>query len=227
MSPEFYDFDTGRWDFDWLSVAPDSRKSATYTPSSKIKFDMTDLLIIKELQMDANRSLKEMADKLQVNYKKLAWHHTTHVLTHRMLSSYILNWMGTRYDYNLEKALHRKHRYFALDVFVRNVNEMELMTLRSSMNRIPFLWSEAAGRDYFAEFALPVDNVVEGLHYLGKVTSSVRTRTTLYPMDQTEAARFTVPYKLYDPTAKAWTFNEKELTQRFESLLLQIKEGAS
>jgi DNA-binding Lrp family transcriptional regulator len=227
MKAEFYDFDTGRWDFDWQKVRSEDFESAVYAPSSASKFDHVDLLIIKELQMDANKSLKEIADKLGINYKKLAWHHTTHVLARGLIPKYTVNWMGTRYDYTLEKALHRKHRYFAVDVFVRNVSELELMTLRKSIDGLPFLWGEAGGRDYFAEFAFPVDNVVESLQYLGNIMRPVRDRMSIYPIDQTEAARFTIPYKLYDESTKRWAFDRNELSLKFDQLMVQIKEGIS
>lgn len=227
MKAEFYDFDTGRWDFDWQKAGSDDFKAAVHAPSNRGNFDFVDLLIIKELQMDANKSLKEIADKLEINYKKLAWHYTTHVIARKLIPGYTVNWMGTRYDYTLEKALHRKHRYFAVDLFVRNVNELELMTLRHSIDGLPFLWGEAGGSNYFAEFAIPVDNVVEGLQYLGNVTRDVKDRMSIYPIDQTEAARFTIPYRMYDSTVKSWTLNAQELDQKFEHLMMQIKAGVS
>jgi hypothetical protein len=226
MKPEYYDFDTGRWDFDWQKGSED-HQAAACAPSNPDKFDYVDLLIIKELQIDANKSLKEIADKLQINYKKLAWHHTTHVLGRKMLSGFTVNWMGTRYDYTLDKALHRKHRYFAVDLFVRNASEIELMTLRHGIARLPFLWGEAGDQNYYAGLALPVDNVVEGLQYLGQVTHSVRDRTSIYPIDQTEALRFTISHMLYDPVARSWKFDAKELDEKFEQLMLQIREGVS
>jgi hypothetical protein len=225
MRPEFYDFDTGRWDFDWQGAGTEDYKSAIFTPSERCKFDYVDLLIIKELQVDANRSLKEISEKLNINYKKLAWHHATHVLARKMLSCYTVNWMGTRYDYSLDKALHRKHRYFAIDLFVRNVSEYELMTLRHHMNRIPFLWGEAGGKNYYACLALPVDNVVEGLQYIGNATRAVRDRVSIYPGDQTEALSFTISYELFDQRTKTWTFNLEGLLQKFEKLLVEIKAG--
>ena len=225
MKAEFYDFDTGRWDFDWNTGGTADFGSATYVPATPIKYDYVDLLIIKELQIDANNSLKEISDRLGVNYKKLAWHHTAHVLARKMLPGFTVNWMGTRYDYSLEKALHRKHRYFALELFVRNVSELESMTLRQYMNRLPYLWSEAGGRNYYAGLAFPVDNVVEGLQYIGNVTGSVRDRLSIFPSDQTEAARFTISYKLYDPVAKAWMFNKGELMEKFDKLMMEIKAG--
>ena len=227
MKPEFYDFDTGRWDFDWQHSTQQDYDAEAYLPSRKGRFDLVDLLIIKELQMDANKPLKEMSEKLGINYKKLAWHHSTHVCGQKLLSGYKVNWMGTRYDYHLEKVLHRKHRYFAMDLIVRNVSEFELMTLRHEIDRLPFVWSEAVGRNYFVELALPVDYVVDGLQYIGLATSKVHDRMSIYSVDQTEAAAFTIPYSMYDPSKKTWTFEREELVKKFEKLILQIKIGGS
>ncbi len=225
MRPEFYDFDTGRWDFEWQNPSFENYGAAAYVPSRKGRFDYIDLLILKELQMDANKSLKEMSEKLKINYKKLAWHHKAHVCSQNLLSGYTVNWIGTRYDYTLEKVLHRKHRYFVFDLFVRDVTEYESMVLRHHMNVLPFLWSEAGGRNYHAEIALPVDNVVEGLQYIGNATSAVRDRLGIYPGDQTEAASFTILYPMYDQSLKAWTFNKEDLIQRFDKLMVEIKAG--
>lgn len=226
MKPEYYDFDTGRWDFDWQRESKDY-KSASYIPSGPIKFDYIDLLIIKELQMDANRSMKEIADKLNVNYKKLAWHNTAHVIGKKMLSGFTVNWMGTRQDYAMDRALHRKHRYFIVDLFVRDVNELEAMTLRHGIDELPFLWGEAGGTNYLAELALPVDKVVEGLQFLGNLARPMKDRMNLFPIDQTEAARFTIPYKLYDTENGKWMFNSQDLVAKFDQLILQIKAGVS
>jgi len=227
MKPEFYDFDTGRWDFEWQNPTPQDYKAAAYLPSMKGKFDYIDLLIVKELQMDANRSMKEISEKLNINYKKLAWHHTAHVIGRKLLGGYTVNWMGTRYDYNLEKALHRKHRYFAVDFMVKDVNEFETMNLRQQADRLPFLWGEAAGENYFAELALPVDYVVEGLQYLGNAARPVRDKMSLFTLDQTEAARFTIPYSMFDPATKRWNFAREELIKKFEDLIVKIKIGIS
>ncbi len=226
MKAEFYDFDTGRWDFqrwDPPTVDPDA---AAYMPSNSSKFDYVDLLIIKELQMDANKSLKEISDKLDISYKKLAWHHTTHVRSKKLISGYIVNWMGTGYDYAIDKALHRKHRYFAVDLVVRNVSEYETVCLRQQVDRIPFLWGEAAGTNYFAQFAFPVDLVVEGLQFIGKVTAPLKDRVSLYTIDQTDATRFTVSYKQYDSGRKKWQFDKPSLLAKFDELIMQIRIGS-
>jgi DNA-binding Lrp family transcriptional regulator len=226
MKAEYYDFDSGRWDFDWSESSSTDKQAAVHTPSERVRFDYTDLLILKELQMDANKSLKEISDNLGINYKKLAWHYNAHVKGKDLIRGYMINWMGTRYDYALEKALHRKHKYFAIDVLVRDVNEYEMMLLRQDMSRLPFVWAEAAGKNYFAMVFLPVDFVVEGLQYLGRVTTAVKDRVILCPLDHTDALTFTISYKLYDAVRKEWKFEELELAKSFEDLIVQIKTNS-
>ncbi len=225
MRAEFHDFDTGRWDFDWSSATNPDTNAASYVPSQRTKFDYTDLLILKELHMDANKSLTEIAEKLKINYKKLAWHHMTHVLGNHLIKSYRVNWMGTRYDYKIEKALHRKHRYLPIDLIVTDVSDYERMELMSKANRLPFLWGEACGKHYYAEFAFPVDAITEALQYLENLVSPVRDRAVYYVMDYTNSLGFTVSYQLYDENQRRWAFNSAELSSRFDNMLVKIKEG--
>ena len=225
MKAECYDFNTGRWDFD-LSEKSDF-ESATYEPSPPAKFDYIDLLLVKELQMNANRSLKEISERLELNYKKLVWHYTTHVVGRRLVRGYSVNWMGTRYDYRIEKALHRKHTYFALNLFVRDVGTVDIMRLREKVDRLPFLWYEASGKNYFAEFAIPVDHLVETIEYLSDAIADLKDRAQVYAMNQSKATSFTIPYALYDQQSKQWKFDGIGLAHRFEQLLSRIKNEAA
>ena len=224
MRAEFYDFDVGRWDFDWSRLPALAAQRASYEPSNRERFDMVDLLILKELQIDATKSLTEISAKLGINYKKLAWHYTTHVTDRQLIRSYRLNWMGTRYDYKLEKALHRKHRYMSLVVLVKNISDYERMELMSKLNGLPFLWFEATGKNYYANFALPIDSITEALVYLESSLETVEDRSEYYMLDSANALTFTMSYQLYDQNQKKWVFNGPELLSRFENLLMKIKE---
>lgn len=227
MRPEHYNFNTGLWDFEWTNPPSADFGAATYAPSVPTKFDATDLEVIKELQIDANKSLKEISEQLHVNYKKLAWHFSNHVVARRLLRGYAINWMGTTYDMRIERARHRKHRYFAAHLLTRNVTELERISLRQAANRLPFLWSEAVGSNYSAEFAFPLDFVVEGFQYLTKAVSEVRERTEVFAIDQTASMAFTLPYKLFDESQRKWVFNRGDVENRFDELILQIKKSPS
>jgi hypothetical protein len=224
MRAEFYDFNTGRWDFDWASRAARDFKAAAYMPSPPGKFDSIDLLIIKELQMDANRSMKEIADRLKINYKKLAWHYNTHVVQNNLVKGYRINWMGTGYDYKIDKALHRKHRYLFVDLFVRGTSDYERAVLGKKFSQLPFLWAEAGGANYFAEVAFPLDYVVEGFQFLEEALAGLKDRFRMLLIDQINSVAFTLPYKLYDQARKQWMFNQADLAARFDNMMQQVAE---
>jgi DNA-binding Lrp family transcriptional regulator len=223
MKAEKYNFETGRWDLD-LKATP-SYDAVSYNPTPKGEFDYTDLLILKELHMDATQTLKEISEKIGVNYKKMAWHYLNHIRPSGMIKGYILNWMGTKYDYAIERALHRKHRYLRTDILARDLSDSEKLELASKVSILPFVWAEALGKDYWVQIAIPVDYLVEVLQFLGETLSSIGERVKLYFMDQTNALAFTVSYKLFDSQANRWKFEPTELIPKFESLLIKIKES--
>jgi hypothetical protein len=227
MRAEYYDFDSGRWDYDWSAKPAGNFGPSIYTSEFKSKFDEVDLYIIKELQIDANFSLKQISDKLGINYKKLAWHFSSHVLANGLLSGYKVNWMGSAVDVKNDKGLHKKHRYVTVELFVKNVTNMEKVSLAQVANSLPFLWSEASGDNYFAEFAFPVEHITEALEYLEEMTSQVKAKSGFFILDPSNALTFTIPYKLFNGEKKQWEFDLTNLIARYESLIIKIREGVS
>jgi DNA-binding Lrp family transcriptional regulator len=230
MRSNFYNFETNSWDFDWSSSLPDSSDLRMSPIANKESFDSLDLLLLQELRIDATRSLVEIQANLRknhidVNYKTLDWHYRTHVLGRGLIKSYSLNWMGTRYSFESEKAQHKKHTYLLVNIIVRDITDNEKMQLLGAMNGLPFQWAEAAGRNYFTEFAFPSENVTEAFLYLEKALAPVRNRARYFIIDQTRALSFTVEPSLYDEATKKWKFDKSGLASKFESLILQIKSG--
>ena len=224
MRAESYDFDTGRWDFDW-SAGLKLTGDAGYQYSSRVKFDKDDLLILKELQTDATRSFIDIATKLKENYKKLSWHYKTHVIERGLINGYSLRWMGTSYSTILERALHRKHRYQHLALLGTHLTEMERIQLMAKSNGVPFLWNEMGGKnEYCAHFYFPTEYITEAYQYLTDAISMARDRVSVMPLDQTEALSFTVSYQLFDKRSKQWILNSSDLLDRFGGLIAKITE---
>ncbi|MDG6954895.1 MAG: hypothetical protein JRN33_07960 [Nitrososphaerota archaeon] len=224
MRAESYDFDTGRWDFDW-SADQRSFGEAGYRPSAKAKFDKEDLLILKELQTDAARSFVDIAGKLNQNYKKLSWHYKTHVLRRGLINGYSLRWMGTSYSNVLEKALHRKHRYQHLALLGTNLTEVERIQLMAKSNGVPFIWSETvAERSYFAHFYVPTEYITEAYQYLTRAMTGIQRKVSVVPLDQTEALSFTISYQLFDEEKKQWALDAEDILDRFGGLITKISE---
>ncbi len=223
MKTEMYDFDEGRWDFDWPTETKVDRKAASYLPSSRERFDTTDLLILKQLQMDGNRSLAEMAEKLNINYKTLTWHFRKHIEERRLTKGYTIRWMGSKYDYKADRALNKKHTYIYVAVLFSDLDQAKRIEVMSRLNQLPFLWSESVGDKYEAELAFPVESITEGLQYLAGVMSETKTNARYFIIDQRHALSFTIIPELFDEARQAWQFNEEMLVSRFENLLQKAK----
>jgi hypothetical protein len=226
MRAESYNFDSGLWEYDWANPPAVVPADAAYIPSQKGTFDETDLLLLKELQIDATRSLVEIAAALKINYKKLVWHYTSHVVRRQMIKGYRLNWMGTRYDFKAEKALHRQHRYMLMAMLGRNLTQLQRMNLATKVHKLPFLWAEAGSEtNYYAELFLPVDAINEALQFLEEAVAGAKENLWYSVLDQSKALSFTFSFKLYDKENKAWIFKKAELLERFDNLLLEIRRA--
>jgi hypothetical protein len=231
MRAEYYNFEHGVWEFDWDKPVEHGKADhdGGFEPFS---VDKVDLLIMKELQADSTRSLSEIreaikaSDEIDINYKTLAWHWIRHVQEKRMISGYTLRWMGTSYDPISEKTHHRQHRYVVVPILVKGVSDAERVNLMSEMNKIPFIWSEAAGVDYYAQFAFPVEMVNDGFTFLKAAISGFGDRATYHIVDQRNSVGFTMTYQLFDDAERAWKFDSQEILMRFQSLIMKIREGS-
>lgn len=223
MKSELYDFEHDSWQYDWASKPPMEYAGSDFEPSTKVKFDLIDLNLIEQLQIDSNASLIESGNRLQLNYKTLTWHYRTHLVGRALIKGYLVNWAGTRYDPRLEKALHRRHKYMWVELLVANVTETERMGLMARVSRLPFVWFEAGGQNYFVQIAFPMETMTEGLSFLKDLISEVRGKASFHFLDQGNALRFSIAPSLYDDTTKMWKFDQAELLARFDRLVLEIK----
>ena len=224
MRAEFFDFDHGVWDFDWKNLAVKHDEKDEITPQGKASFDRLDLEILKHLQLDANTTLTTIAAKAGTSMKNAQYHYWKHVVERGLIRNYRVNWLGTRYDYGLEKAMHRKHHQLLLNLLATQLTERERMEIRAGLNQFPCLWAEAVGEGfYYAEVAFPGEAAAEGYEALARTLRHVRRKYTLQIVDPTNAMGFTLNPQLYDQTEKAWQFRSEELLPKFEGLILKIK----
>lgn len=232
MRAEWYNFDTGRWDYDWQApVHVEDRSLGVRSKTAML--DTTDLLILKELQIDASKTLSEIREALrskntfEIKYKTLSWHYRWHVLEHGMIKNYVVRWLGTKYDHAAGRAEQRVHRYVIISLLVRDVTEMERVGLMGQLSRTPFLWAEAAGKDYFAQCAFPIEMTTEGMEYLRQVMRRVRNKAEYHISDQKNAVSFSVNPRLWDDINKKWRCDRAEVIGRFQNLVLKINRDSA
>jgi DNA-binding Lrp family transcriptional regulator len=225
MKTTMYDFDEGAWDFDWSTENKLDRHVAAQLPSGREKFDMIDLLILKQLQMDGNRTLAEMAESLRINYKTLTWHFRKHIQERKLIKGYVIKWMGTTYDYKAERSSNKKHTYLWVVVMFSDLDQARRLEVMARLNQLPFIWSEAVGDMYEAELIFPIESLTEGLQYIAEVIADTRSTAKYYIVDQTNANAFTIIPRLFDEEKQTWRFEATRIVRDCEKLLLEIREG--
>jgi DNA-binding Lrp family transcriptional regulator len=225
MKAELYDFDAGRWEFEWsapVKVYPPMMEAT----NEKTQVDAIDLEIIKRLQRDETKPLSEIQKETGINYKTLSFHHRKHVLGKQMLKGHKVNWMGTAYNPVNDRGKHRRHTYQGIDIIIKDITSGERATVMGLMNALPFLAFEASGRSsYYAQLVFPTETISEAMEFLSFALSSVKDRARWFMVDQKHSIVFSIDPRLYDNESKSWLFSQSELLDKFEQLLMQIKSG--
>ena len=97
MKPEFFDFVRGTWSFDWSSARTKGTKLPLSVKPKVEKCDRIDLLILKEFDIDASKTLVKMVENVKVSLKALEFHYRGHVKPRGLIKGYRLVWQGTKY----------------------------------------------------------------------------------------------------------------------------------
>ncbi len=218
MKPEHFDFTNQTWSFDWSAAKTSSLQLLPSGRPEVAKYDKTDLLILKELDIDASRTLMKMAENVEVNLKALEFHYQNHVKNRGLVKGYRLIWQGSRYDADLEKTVSRKDVYIELTILLKLCSQNEKTELMQLLNKTPFLWSEAYSASYCAELFLPNHEYNTFLEYIGEFANRMGDKLRILVMDQTQALRFVMAYNLFDNDSRSWRLNESEALMRLASL---------
>ena len=231
MRAECYDFSKGTWDFDWdVATSEHGHELKQVPPCSTIKVDHTDLLIAKELQVDAARSLKAIADKLGIKYDT-AFRHYQHVLRKKLIIGYKIRWMETSAK-TLVKGSHdprdiltnqSQHKYQTADVLLTRLTKAQQASVLRTVSRLPFLVNLWAGDgSLWFEVNIPYHYQPETMHFLWKNLSPYRETLHFSLSDQTYASAKTIPYQLHDPQTRRWTYRAEEFTSIAKDFLLKV-----
>lgn len=221
MKPEYYDFSNGTWAYDWQGDEVSKVTLAQSAKSDPEKYDISDLLILRELDIDANQTLVGIAKAVGLSHKTVLYHYKSHVLRRGLIRDYRVTWQSTRYGQN-EKALSKRHSYLEVAVLVRGPTDGQRAKLTASLNRVPFLLVEASDPDYYAELFVPVDSYADFLMLLREVTVRTGTRPQVYVLDRSKSLKYAMPCNLYDVERRQWRLNTADFMARFEGLMVNV-----
>lgn len=209
MKPDSFDFVRGTWSFDWDSLATKESKVPLGGTPKVAKYDKIDLLILKELDMDASRKLVKMAENVNVNLNALEFHYREHVQARGLIKGYRLVWQDTHGDSSRDLSESRKVAYVELTILLEGGTRDEVAELMMLLNRTPFLWSEAYGSAYCAELFLPNDEYGRFVKYIDKFANKMGKKLRIFTMDQSNALRFVISHPLFDADTKKWRLDSE------------------
>ncbi|TLX93847.1 MAG: hypothetical protein E6K96_08940 [Thaumarchaeota archaeon] len=213
MNPRYFNFQSGKWEVDWSKVKlEDARPLEREERRAPAEVDLFDLLLIKELQIDALQHIVGIARKLKVHQKTLEYHYRTHVQKQKLIPTYYVRWMR-----NIEKTL--AHSVMVTRLTFKGLTTNEFLKAQSAISKIPFLWAEDLLKDgtYLATLCIPVQETLTTFDYLSTQVPGLDERVQVGLVDQGDASLFTIPYNMFE---KGWKFDAERLKS---SLLRTIK----
>ncbi len=209
MDPRFFNFQSGKWEVEWNRV---KEEAGVPLPLDKKEgravVDSYDLLLIKELEIDALQHVVAAARKLKVNQKTFEYHYRAHVLKQRLIRSYIVRWMR-----DVEKTL--AHTVILTRMTFRGLKQTEFSKVQRAVSKIPFLWAEEIMRDgtYIATLCIPVAELITTYSYLNTEVSDLHSKVEVGYIKLPEASRFTIPYTMYGEDG--WKLEPHQLEREF------------
>lgn len=205
MDARFFNFSSGRWEVEWDKVealaptplVPEKERTA-------VDFDHQDLLIIKELQIDARQHLTGIARKLRLHQKALEYHYRTHVQGRRLIPSYRIRWAQ-----DITKKL--VHSVATTRMTFRNLTRLEYNQVQSAVSKIPFLWAESVLQDgaYVATMYVPLSDILQVSNYINDSISDLSSKMEMGFIRAADSTSFTIPYNMFHKGK--WRFSTDEI----------------
>jgi hypothetical protein len=211
MDSDCYDFIRGTWACDWGSLGNKKVKVQLPTRPKIAKYDKLDLLILKELDIDASRKLVQITANLNMSLHAVEFHFREHVMARGLIKNYKLAWQEPRE----EGIITRKDCYMGLTLILKGATREEVTELMLLLNRTPFLWSEGCGSEYCAEIFLPSYAYPAFTSYIDEFAHRLRGKLKILIMNPTQSQRFTISYSLFDGISKKWTLDGATVLERF------------
>lgn len=205
MDPTFYSFRRDRWEVDWDRVS--GLKAVPLAPmrhQSGVHVDGTDVLIVKELQKDARQPVVGMGRKLKIPAKTLEYHYRTHVVGESLVSGYRVRWMK-----DTDQPLSRTTA--PIRVAFRGLDREQYERVQSTMNRLPYLWSEdrLESGTYIATLAPPLSDVVPTMSYMNREMGFLGEQVEVGFLSAEESYNYTIPYEMF--SRDGWQFDAKKM----------------
>src|SRR5256712_8442248 len=208
MNPKYFNFQSGKWEVDWSKVKlEDARPLEREERRVAAEVDSFDLLLIKELQIDALQHIVGIARKLKVHQKTLEYHYRTHVQKQKLIPTYVVRWMR-----NIERSM--SHSVVVTRVTFKDLSASEFLKTQAAMSKIPFLWAEELLKDgtYVATLCVPVQENFTTFDYLDSQVPNLGEKVQVGFVSPRDAWLFTISHHMFEGK---WKFDLSRLRSDF------------
>jgi len=218
LKSRYYNFTKGQWSINWDKIRTSAETPPAIEndeePSASPEIDVTDTLIIKELEKDSWRNIAEIARKLGLNERTVRWHFRKHVADIAQFG--YVNWLPVT-PKELTNAVGLIYEF-------NNVSNEKLERLRLLFNNFPFSWFEGGRKDgyYQVHSALPAGHYMESLRFLNAALGKIVESWKVWTIDLSSTLWYTIPYESYDDK-KGWVFNEEAALEAIVPSGMRIK----
>ncbi|UCG36123.1 MAG: AsnC family protein [Candidatus Bathyarchaeota archaeon] len=213
---KWYNKYTQSWEFFWeewieqvLSESTDLPFTLVDPAAYPLKADEIDIFLLKELEVDATVTLKDVANKLDRSVPLIKYHYDRHVIGRRLLEDFQIVY------YPFDKSTSNG---FYFRFMFENLENMAKFA-RSLLDK-PFALSigKIFGRPaLFAYIYLPMSQLREFLDSLGRlIRIGFLNRYEYVLQDMVTQKRFTIPYTCFDNGS--WRYDHDKFLRAVDSL---------
>jgi DNA-binding Lrp family transcriptional regulator len=198
INPKYFDFRRGGWVIDWSAVDSEESTPLPRSKVSPVKVDRYDIVLVKELQLNAVEHTSGIARKLKMATPVLGYHYRTHLQGEGLIEGYSLRW-------TIPKKKRPGQSVIIARLRIGELNERQLQRAHEAVSKIPFTWSEyfTKGGTYLASMAVQTEELAATLNYLNERLSEFGTKLKIDFVRLEDSVYYPVPDALFE---KGWKY---------------------
>ncbi len=199
VQPEFFNLKKGLWQVDWMKLKKETFPQSRADEKEVLggDFDDLDLMIARELEVDALARLSDIADSLKTTLNNIFYHFHKHITEGKLVEEFVIRWDGTP-----------KQETMFVQFEFENLSYGEEKPVRAAVRKLPFLWSDAFSRDtgyYVGEAMVPSSHYLETLNFLSGTLGETSRKLRVLILDARSRQQLPLPAHLFKE--KAWVFD--------------------
>lgn len=209
VQPEFFNLKKGLWQVEWAKfkkeAAPQSKSDEK--ESAMAEFDDLDLMIARELEINALARLSDIADSLKTTLNNIFYHFHKHITEGRLIEEFVIRWNGTP-----------KQETMFVQFEFENLSFAEEKVSRAALRKLPFLWSDASSRDtgyYVGNAMIPSSHYLETLNFVSGALGETSRKLCVLLLDAKTRQQHPLPAQLFKE--RAWVFDPDSSVEQIEA----------